>query len=148
MWNIVALAQCPVRCPSGHLYCTGCLVCLHFSTWLQYPLFILPPRSSPVFCHSAPVYLQAFWGVVQEDLSAEERRKLLLFITGTDRLPEASCEDLSIEVSVFIAIAPSHPSNREICVAILLSSLLFHLQSDNVQTRMQRSKAGKITLNA
>ncbi|CAN0318237.1 unnamed protein product, partial [Ectocarpus sp. 13 AM-2016] len=41
---------------------------------------------------------QAFWSVVQIELSPEERRRLLLFITGTDRLPEAGCETLSIEV--------------------------------------------------
>jgi len=41
---------------------------------------------------------QAFWWVVQSELSPEERRLLLLFITGTERLPEAGCETLSIEV--------------------------------------------------
>ncbi|CAM9110918.1 unnamed protein product [Ectocarpus fasciculatus] len=41
---------------------------------------------------------EAFWSVVQSELSPEERRRLLLFITGTDRLPEAGCETLSIEI--------------------------------------------------
>ncbi|CBJ26942.1 possible MAPK [Ectocarpus siliculosus] len=41
---------------------------------------------------------EAFWSVVQIELSPEERRRLLLFITGTDRLPEAGCETLSIEI--------------------------------------------------
>ncbi|CAN0539871.1 unnamed protein product, partial [Scytosiphon promiscuus] len=41
---------------------------------------------------------QAFWSVVHSELSAEERRLLLRFITGTDRLPAAGCEALSIEV--------------------------------------------------
>lgn len=41
---------------------------------------------------------QAFWSVVRSELSWEERRLLLLFITGTDRLPEAGSETLSIEV--------------------------------------------------
>lgn len=45
--------------------------------------------------------VQAFWSVVQSELSPEERRLLLLFITGTDRLPEAGCETLSIEASDF-----------------------------------------------
>lgn len=36
--------------------------------------------------------------MVCSELSSEERRLLLLFITGTDRLPEAGCETLSIEV--------------------------------------------------
>lgn len=48
--------------------------------------------------HATPTR-QAFWGVVQSELSPEERRLLLLFITGTERLPEAGCETLSIEVS-------------------------------------------------
>lgn len=47
---------------------------------------------------STPGWLQAFWSVVCSELSSEERRLLLLFITGTDRLPEAGCETLSIEV--------------------------------------------------
>ncbi|CAM9591806.1 unnamed protein product [Scytosiphon promiscuus] len=41
---------------------------------------------------------EGFWSVVHSELSAEERRLLLLFITGTDRLPEAGCETLSIEI--------------------------------------------------
>ena len=36
--------------------------------------------------------------MVCSELSSEERRLLLLFITGTDRLPEAGCETLSVEV--------------------------------------------------
>ncbi|CAM9625574.1 unnamed protein product, partial [Hapterophycus canaliculatus] len=40
---------------------------------------------------------EAFWSVVHSELSSEERRLLLLFITGTDCLPEAGCETLSIE---------------------------------------------------
>lgn len=36
--------------------------------------------------------------MVCSELSSEERRLLLLFITGTGRLPEAGCETLSIEV--------------------------------------------------
>ncbi|CAM9976610.1 unnamed protein product [Ascophyllum nodosum] len=41
---------------------------------------------------------EALWRVIQEELSAQERRRLALFITGTDFLPEKGCETLSIEI--------------------------------------------------
>ena len=53
-----------------------------------------PSRTSLV-----PPLSQAFWSVVHSELSAKERRLLLRFITGTDRLPAAGCEALSVEVS-------------------------------------------------
>ncbi|CAM9765898.1 unnamed protein product, partial [Choristocarpus tenellus] len=40
---------------------------------------------------------QAFWNVVQHELSPSQRRDLLLFITGLDRLPPPGVETLSIE---------------------------------------------------
>ncbi|CAN0532101.1 unnamed protein product, partial [Ectocarpus sp. 12 AP-2014] len=57
-----------------------------------------PPVLAEIIRGKSP----AFWSVVQIELSPEERRRLLLFITGTDRLPEAGCETLSIEV-LFVA---------------------------------------------
>ena len=52
--------------------------------------------------------VQAFWSVVCSNLSPEERRLLLLFITGTDRLPEPGCETLSIEVRQIAFRCPKH----------------------------------------
>lgn len=89
---------------------------------------------------------QVFWSVVRSQLSSEERRLLLLFITGTDRLPETGCETLSIEVratSERLRLQYSPPRNNffnTVCTADVLHG------STTQKTKQKRRRREKATL--